>query len=193
MDKTTLVNKSVLAVVVAAISALFLGIIWRFLEAIFLAALFAAVFHPLYRKILRAFGGSRGVASLSTLLIVLCFVFIPIVMIGTVFVGQGAELASNTVPLFQNLVNQPGFITAQLEKLPFYGLVEPYRDQLAESLGGAFVFASSTVVDLLQSATRGTVSAVITALLVFYSFFFFLMDGDKLIKRILYYLPLWRA
>ncbi len=190
MDKTTLVNKSVLAIVVAAISALFLGIIWRFLEAIFLAGLFAAVFHPLYRKVLRLFGGSRGVASLCTLLIVLCFVFIPIVMVGTVFVGQGAELASNSLPWFQNAMNQPGFISSQLEKLPFYSVVEPYRDQLAERVGGVFVFASSTAVDLLQSATRGTVNAVITALLVFYSFFFFLMDGDKLIKHILYYLPL---
>ena len=190
MDKTTLVNKSVLAIVVAAISALFLGIIWRFLEAIFLAGLFAAVFHPLYRKILRLFGNSRGVASLFTLLIVLCFVFIPIVMIGTVFVGQGVELASNSLPWFQNAVNQPGFMSSQLEKLPFYSVVEPYRDQLAERLGGVFVLASSTVVDLLQSATRGTVNTVITALLVFYSFFFFLMDGDKLIKHILYYLPL---
>jgi len=33
-------------------------------------------------------------------------------------------------------------------------------------------------------------AAYLYALLVFYSFFFFLMDGDKLIKRILYYLPL---
>ena len=190
METTTLVNKSVLAIVVAAISALFLGIIWRFLEAIFLAGLFAAVFHPLYRRILRILGGSRGVSALFTLLIVLCFVFIPIVMIGTVFVGQGAQLASNTLPWFQSVVNEPGFITSQLEKLPFYSLVEPYRDQLAERLGGVFVATSSTLVDLLQSATRGTVSAVITALLVFYSFFFFLMDGDRLIQRVLYYLPL---
>lgn len=190
MVSTTLVNKSVLAIVVAAISALFLGIIWRFLEAIFLAGLFAAVFHPLYRRILPITGSRKGISSLLTLLIVLCFVFIPIVMIGTVFVGQGAQLASNTLPWFQSVVNEPGFITSQLERLPFYGLVEPYRDQLAERLGGLFVATSSTAVDILQSATRGTVSAVITLLLVLYSFFFFLMDGDKLIKHILYYLPL---
>ncbi len=190
MVSTALVNKSVLAIVVAAISALFLGIIWRFLEAIFLAGLFAAVFHPLYRRILRFLGGRKGIASLCTLLIVLCFVFIPIVMIGTVFVGQGAQLASNTLPWFQNVVNEPGFITSQLERLPFYSIVEPYRDQLAERLGGLFVATSSTAVDILQSATRGTVSAVITMLLVLYSFFFFLMDGDRLIEHILYYLPL---
>ena len=190
MVSTTVVNKSVLAIVVAAISALFLGIIWRFLEAIFLASLFAAVFHPLYRRILRIFGGSRGVSSLCTLLIVLCFVFIPVIMIGTVFVGQGAQLATNMLPWFQSIVNEPGFITSQLEKLPFYSLVEPYRDQLAERLGSVFVATSSTLVDLLQSATRGTVSALITTLLVLYSFFFFLMDGDRLIKKILYYLPL---
>ena len=190
MDQTTLVNKSVLAIVVAAISALFLGIIWRFLEAIFLAALFAAVFHPLYRKILRVVGGSRGIASITTLLIVLCFVFIPIVLIATVFIGQGAELGTTFLPWFQNMVSNPDFIASQLEKLPFYDQLLPYRAQMAERLGGVFDATSSTAVDILQSATRGTVSAVITALLVFYSFFFFLMDGDRLIKRILYYLPL---
>lgn len=189
MDNT-LVNKSVLAIVVAAISALFFGIIWRFLEAIFLAALFAAVFHPLYRRLLRLFGGSRGVASITTLLIVLCFVFVPIVLIAMVFIGQGAELATTAIPWVQSLANDPDFLTSQLEKLPFYDRLLPYRDQMAERLGGVFVATSSTVVDLLQSATRGTVSAVITALLVFYSFFFFLMDGDRLIKQVLYYLPL---
>ncbi len=190
MENSTLVNKSVLAIVVAAISALFFGIIWRFLEAIFLASLFAAVFHPLYRKFLRFFGGSRGVASLTTLLMVLCFVFIPIVLIGTVFIGQGAELASKSLPWVQSVINEPGFIDSQLEKLPFYEYLLPYREQLAERLGSVFVGASSAAMNVLQSATRGTVSAVITVLLVFYTFFFFLMDGDRLIKKILFYLPL---
>lgn len=142
MDNT-LVNKSVLAVVVAAISALFFGIIWRFLEAIFLAALFAAVFHPLYRRLLHLFGGSRGVASITTLLIVLCFVFVPIVLIAMVFIGQGAELATTAIPWVQSLVNDPDFLTSQLEKLPFYDRLLPYRDQMAERLGGVFVATSS--------------------------------------------------
>ena len=190
MDNTTILNKSVLAIVVAAISALFLGIIWRFLEAIFLAGLFAAVFHPLYRKVLRIMGGHRGIAALTTLLIVLCFVFVPIVMIATVFIGQGAELASSGLPWLQNVINEPDFINRQLGKLPFYEKILPYQDHLAERVGSVLAGVTGTAVNLLQSATRGTVSAVITALLVFYSFFFFLMDGDRFIQKILYYLPL---
>jgi len=189
MEKSAVVNKSVLALVVAAITALFLGIIWRFLEAIFLAGLFAAVFYPLYRRIQRVVG-SKGVASLFTLLIVLCFVFIPIVMIGAIFVAQGGELARDAIPWLQNLVDEPGAIPKYLEKLPFYETLLPYRDQMTERMGGVAVAASSTAVNLLQSATRGTVNTVLTSLLVFYSFFFFLMDGDKLVQKILYYLPL---
>ena len=190
MEKSSLVNKSVLALVIAAISALFLGIVWRFLEAIFLAGLFAAVFHPLYRRLLRLLGGSRGIASICTLLIVLCFIFIPIVLIATVVIGQGAELASAGLPWLQSVIDEPGTLNRYLEKLPFYERLLPFRDQVTEKLGSVLVSVSGTAVDLLQSATRGTVNAVITALLVFYSFFFFLMDGDKLVKLILYYLPL---
>ena len=78
MDNTTVVNKSVLLVVVAAISALFFGIIGRFIEAIFLASLFAAVFHPLYRKFLSWLPGQRGLASMATLILVLCLSLIHI-------------------------------------------------------------------------------------------------------------------
>ena len=84
MDNTAVVNKSVLLIVVAAISALFFGIIGRFIEAIFLASLFAAVFHPLYRKFLSWLPGQRGLASMATLLLVLCFIFVPVALIALV-------------------------------------------------------------------------------------------------------------
>jgi len=113
-----------------------------------------------------------------------------VVLIAGAVIGQGAELATSVVPSIQNAINDPGFIDRQLAKIPFYEKLAPFRGQFETGLGEVVLAGSSTAVNLLQSATRVTVSAVITALLVFYSFFFFLMDGDRMIKRILYYLPL---
>jgi len=66
----------------------------------------------------------------------------------------------------------------------------PYREMLLEHLGGFVGSLSKAVVDLFQSATLGTVNVVMTAFIVLYTMFFFLIDGDKLVKLILYYLPL---
>ncbi len=190
MPDTTLVNKSVLLIVVAGISALFLGIIGRFLEAIFLAGLFSAVCHPLYRWFLRHTGDRQALSSFATMILVLLFIIIPVVIIATIVIGQATDFATTAIPWIQNLANEPGIITTQLEKLPFYDRLLPFRDLLTERIGGVLVSISSAGVGLLQSATLGTFNALITGLLVLYSFFFFLMDGSKLIQLILYYLPL---
>jgi predicted PurR-regulated permease PerM len=190
MPDTTLVNKSVLLIVVAGISALFLGIIGRFLEAIFLAGLFSAVCHPLYRWFLRHTGNRQALSSFATMILVLFFIIIPVVIIATIVIGQATDFATAAIPWIQNLANEPGIITGQLEKLPFYDRLLPFRDLLTERVGGVLVSISGTGVGLLQTATVGTFNALITGLLVLYSFFFFLMDGGKLIQLILYYLPL---
>jgi len=190
MDNTMMVNKSVLLIVVAAISALFFGIIGRFIEAIFLASLFAAVFHPVYRKFLSWIPGHPGVASLSTLLLVLCFIFIPITMIALVVAGQAADFASVAIPNLQQIINDPNKVQSWIQSLPFYDRLLPYRELITESLGNVMISISTTGVDILQSATISTVNAIVTGLLVLYSFFFFLMDGDRLLRLILFYLPL---
>ncbi len=190
MVNTSVVNKSVLLIVVAAISALFLGIIGRFIEAIFLAGLFSAVCHPLYRKFLRWFRGRKALASLATMLLVMCFIIIPIAIIAVIVAGQATDFAATAIPWVQNVANEPGFIAGQLQKLPFYDRLLPFQDLLSEKVGGVLVEISKTGVGLLQSATVGTLNALLSGLLVLYSLFFFLMDGGKLIQLILYYLPL---
>jgi len=190
MDSTAVVNKSVLLIVVAAISALFFGIIGRFIEAIFLASLFAAVFHPVYRKILSGLPGYRGVASMATLILVLCFIFIPVGLIALVVAGQAADFASTAIPTLQKIINEPEIVQSWLQTLPFYDRLLPYRELITERLGNVLISFSTTGVEILQTATISTVSAIVTGLLVLYSFFFFLMDGDRLLRLILFYLPL---
>ena len=49
---------------------------------------------------------------------------------------------------------------------------------------------SGFLIDRLSSVTLGTVNFLFMLFIMLYSMFFFLMDGNKLIDKILYYLPL---
>ena len=46
-----------------AISALFIGMIWDFSIALFLAAIFSAMASPLYEKVLSVLGDRKGIAA----------------------------------------------------------------------------------------------------------------------------------
>jgi len=184
-----LVNRAVLVLVLVAISLLFLGIVKPFLVAIFLAALFAALSNPLYQKLLKYFRGREALASIVTLILLTLFVFVPVGFVAVATVSQAVDISAAAKPFVQELAT-PGVITTMLESLPFYEQIAPYRElffgQLGELVGGI----SKLTVDLLQAATIGTFNAILMGFIVLYTMFFFLIDGDRLLYYVLYYLPL---
>lgn len=195
-----LVNRAVLVVVLLAISALFLIIIKPFLVAILLAALFSALFHPLYEYFLALLnrrtdvGGEgikwRGLAAAITMLLVVCFVFIPIaLLLGTVF-SQAVDVTASLRPWIQENVTEPGALSLWLQDLPFYDQLLPFHDIVRGRVGDFLGVISKLTIDAVQAATLGTFNAILMGLIVLYTMFFFLMDGDRLLYYILYYLPL---
>lgn len=185
-----LVNRGVLVLILVLISLLFLNLIQPFLQAIFVAALFAALFNPLYRSVLHRVGERRVLASALTLIIVLFFVVVPIASLLAVVTSQAVDIAQSATPWISQQLSTPGLITQTLEGLPFYSYIEPYRDLALEKLGDVAGLASGWIVDAVQSATLGTFSALFSVLIVLYTLFFFLIDGDRLLFYVLYYLPL---
>lgn len=185
-----LVNRGVLIIILIVISGLFLSLVKPFLQAIFIAALFAALFHPLYRRVLRRVGDRPSLASALTLVIVLFFVVVPLGLLLATLASQALEIAQSAAPWIRQQLATPGLITQRLEGLPFYSAVEPYRELALQRLGDVAGLLSGWIVDAVQSATLGTVSVLLSVLIVLYTMFFFLIDGDRLLFYVLYYLPL---
>jgi predicted PurR-regulated permease PerM len=185
-----LVNRGVLILLLLSISLLFLALVRPFLQPIFIAALFAAMFTPFYRKILNRVGGRRGLASALTLITIIVFVMVPVgLLLGTI-TTQALEVADTAVPWVRQQLATPGLMTDALQSLPFYSVIEPYRDLALQRMGDLAGLVSGWAVNALQSATLGTFSALLSILIVLYTLFYFLIDGDRLLFYMLYYLPL---
>lgn len=185
-----LVNRAVLIFILVLISLLFIALLLPFLQAIFIAGLFAALFNPLYRGVLHKLGERRVLASAITLIIVLFFVVVPLGLLLAVVTSQAVDIAQSATPWIRQQLATPGLITQTLENLPFYSYIEPYRELALQKLGDVAGVASGVIVDAVQSATLGTLSALVSVIIVLYTLFFFLIDGDRLLFYILYYLPL---
>lgn len=184
------VNRAVLVLVLILISLLFLKLLQPFLQAIFVAGLFAALFTPFYKKVLHVVGDRRVLASALTMCIVLFFVVAPLSFLVAVLASQAIDIAQTATPWIRQHMAEPGATSRLFDTLPFYKYVEPYRDLAMERLGDIAGVTSGWLVDAMQSATLGTFSVLLNTMIVLYTLFFFLIDGDRLLFYVLYYLPL---
>jgi predicted PurR-regulated permease PerM len=184
------VNKTVLVVMVIAITALFLSMIHQFFMAILLAGLFSAMARPIYRRFRVLFKGRRHLASATTMLLMIVVVLIPLLLLVGVIVGQAIDVGQAVTPWIKQNLEQPDKLTAYLQDLPFYEYLEPYRGIILEKAGQLVGSVSNWIVGGLSQATFGTANFLFMTFVFLYTIYFLQMDGDKLVKKILYYLPL---
>jgi len=184
------VNRSVLVLMIIGVSALFLSMIQPFLMAIFLAGLFSALARPVYRRLNILFKGHRHLASLTTLLLMIVIVLIPMLFMIGLVVGQAIDVGQAVVPWIRQNLEQPDKLTQYMQQLPFFEYLEPYRGLILEKAGQLVGSISNWVVGVLSRATLDTAYFLFMTFVFLYTMYLLQMDGDKLIKKILYYLPL---
>ena len=184
------VSKSVLVLMVIAISTLFVSMIHQFVMAIFLAGLFSAMARPVYRRLKVWFGGRRHLASLATMLVMIVVVLIPLMLLVGIVVGQAIDVGQSVTPWVKQFVDTPDSLATFLQHLPFYEQLVPYREVILEKAGQMVGSISKWIANGLSSATLGTANFLFMTFVFLYTMYFFQMDGPKLIRKMLYYLPL---
>jgi predicted PurR-regulated permease PerM len=184
------VNKYVLLLLVIFISAIFLAMIESFLMAIFLAGIFSALARPLYIRIERWYGGRRALASLSTLVLIVVVVILPLGALMGIVTAQAVKVGQNVTPWVQEQIANPGEFHRLLSSIPFYDKIAPYSETIWSKAGELIGEISQFLISSLSKVTMGAVNLLFMTFAMLYTMFFFLMDGDKLVAKILYYLPL---
>lgn len=189
MQKETL-NIWILLLAVLFISALFLAMIRQFLMAIVLAGIFSALFHPLYRYFVKLFGRRRSLASITTIALIVSVVLVPLAVLFGIVTAQAIKVGEAVIPWVERQQRDPDAMFNLLQSLPFFEHIEPYRDIITQKAGEVVKSISAFLITGLSSFTLETMNLVVTFVILLYCMFFFLMDGQKLLAKVLYYLPL---
>jgi predicted PurR-regulated permease PerM len=189
MTQTNL-NKLVLLALVAAITLLFLGMIAQFLMAIFMAGLFAALTHPVFRWLTQRFGGNRYLAATVNLLLLVLVVVLPVTLLAGIFIAQAVDVGKSITPIAVEFVRQPDAFFSWLHKLPYYQEIMAYEDTLRDKVIASIEAAGGFLVGGISVVAISTANLIFMALVFLYTFFFFQLDGHKVVHAILYYLPL---
>lgn len=202
-----------------AISALFFALIWSFIKPLLLAAIFTAMVHPIYRRLLVLFRRRETAASIATIVIVILLILGPLTGIVGIVANQAAEIkdsflpkqeegvptegsseaaaeaetATDAFPWFKENFGSQTYNDAKewlLEKAPFMADFLPDRDRILEGAASLAESAGQFLVDSAKKMTAGTASFFLSLFVMLYAMFFFLIDGRKILEKILYYIPL---
>jgi len=188
--QSTTVSKTVLLVLVLGITAVFLSMIRPFIMAVLLAGIFTSLTRPLYLRLLKVTRGRRGGASLLTLAIIVLVIIVPLGFLVGVVTAQAVRVANSVAPWVQHRLENPDEVMVWLQQQPFYDRIAPYQDDILTKAGEIVGAISRFLVGSLSAVTSGTVQFLFLIAIMLYSMYFFLIDGDKLLDRILWYLPL---
>lgn len=173
----------------AVVTVTFIWIIKTFAYPIFWAAIIAAVFYPVYKAIDRRLR-VPNLSTAITMMAVLAIIVVPLVLISTLVLRE-------SFGFYTSLTNNQGQIHDSIRHALEWVKNNPYvaqlnfnenfwTDKFAE-------FAKSITSFLLTSArdlTQNSIIFMIMFFITFYTLFFFIRDGEKLLKQLMHLCPL---
>lgn len=151
-----------------------------FLTAILLAAILAVFFQRPYRFLVRALRGSEGWGSFLTCIFALIIIIAPLSVIVSLAVGE-----ANSFYHSPQSVGLLGKTVELVERMPFLE-----SGSVAEKLSENFQAIGKGAVSILGAAYQGVAGFVLWLFVLFFSLFYFLIDGERAIRYLMRLSPL---
>ena len=134
--------------------------------------------------------GRRVAASAVTVILIICIIILPLTGLIGVVTSQAVKISTIAKPWIEHQFSEPGSFFRLIESLPFYPTIEPYRDQIITKAGELAESLSGFMIGKVTSITIGTINIILDLFIMLYCMFFFLLEGNRILNKILYYLPL---
>ncbi len=178
---------------VVAVTILFLEVTWPFLKPLLLGALLAGLSRPLYRWVTRMLRGRKSLAAALTLLILFVLVAGPISAFIGVVVKQAINVSNDALPWVQEHLGSATAFNAHdwlVQRFPSLAHYVPQQQQLADNAAKVAKAAGAFLVAGATSLTAGTATFLLNLFVMLYAMFFFLRDGQVILEKVFYYIPL---
>ena len=178
---------------VAAVTALFLAVVWPFLKPLLLAALLAGLFHRFYRWVTRLLGGRRSLGAGVTLLVLLVLGLGPVSAFLGIVLQQALTMTNQAIPWLSEHLGEASTFNVHdwlVQRFPALARYVPSQEQLLQQVATAVKATGAYLVSFASRMTATTAAFLLNLFVMLYAMFFFFRDGHKILERIFYYLPL---
>jgi len=184
-------SRGYLLLLLLLISILFYNLIKFFLVTTLLAAVFTALFYPLYEKFLKVFRNSRSTSAVLCCLVLLLGLMVPVYIVADLVSGEAIDLYKTAEPKIREIINKgdEGF----LGTIKSYPIVKRFNLDTIDwqsSLQDIAKNMANIIGKVINKTSKGTFHVLTDLFITLFIMFYFFRDGDKLINRIKYLSPL---
>jgi predicted PurR-regulated permease PerM len=185
----------VLLALVIAVSLAFGWILWPFYGAILWGVVAAIVFAPLYRRLSQAMQQRHSLAAITTVMIIVTMVILPLTLIGAALAREAAGVYGRVqsgeldlVRSFQQILDVlPLWVTSLLDRLGLGSL-----GGVQEKVSGALLKGSQFLAAQVFNIGQSTFGFFVNLFAMLYLLFFLFRDENTLSKRVKDAIPLRR-
>jgi predicted PurR-regulated permease PerM len=186
-------QRAFLLLLVVGISVLFLQMVRGLLLAVFLAAIFAGLTYPFFERLRDRLGGRSNLASVTTILLLLLGVVVPLVAFLVFVVSESVALSQSVTEWLRSEPDRFGQLRGRAERLPLVGRLVPESATILAKVGELAGKVGPVLAGKVAAFGGATLSFVFQLFVCLYAMFFFLVDGPGILRQILYYIPLGPA
>lgn len=158
-----------------------------FVYPLFWAAIIAAIFHPVYR-FLAKHTKLPSVSSALTLLLVIATLFIPLAGVSVLVVQQSIELYGTIAASgYQISIGDATNWIAQTPLAPYQAMI---TEQFEAHAGDIAKNVTTFIIQNFATITQISATFVFQFCIMMYALYYFLKDGDRILKRFIHLSPL---
>ncbi len=177
------------AILLIGVTGAFIWMLKFFVYPLFWAAVIAALFYPVYKRI-NGFFRHPNLSSLISIIIVTLIIIIPLTIVGLL-------LLKETTTFYNEVRDAQGSISQTIQSLNAFVKNNPLTAQfhiddayITQKISEGSGFVLNVLLDNLKTWTQNSLEFVAMFILMLYTLFFFLRDGERIIKKIMYLSPL---
>ncbi len=175
-----------LLVALIGTSVLVFFVFQPFLYALVLAVVFAVVFSPVHEKIIRYLRVSGGLSAILTMLVVVAFIFAPLMFIGVQVVGEARDMYS----FLTEKVGTGGFSGALNNLFADLQVMFPAIEGFSINAEQYAKQGLSWVIQNLGSFFADIAKIMMSLFVFLFALYYLLKDGEKIKKFIIVLSPL---
>jgi predicted PurR-regulated permease PerM len=182
------VRKNIFFAILMIGTVAFLYLLKPFAYPIFWAAVIAGIFGPMYKSLNRRLR-HPNVSTAIMLIVVLLVIILPLVVITSILLAQAIDMYS-ALKDTEDIQQKAQGIINLLKGNPYLQKLDLDEKALTEKFYDISGSISKYIVGYLTDLTQNTLLVIINFVVMLYCLFFFIRDGDKLLRSSLYILEL---
>jgi predicted PurR-regulated permease PerM len=188
MDFTKLRNYLFLGILLS-VTAMLLALLRPFAYPIFWAAVVAALFYPAFKRINHKIK-NRNVSALITIGIVTIMILVPLTFASFLLVNESKDLYKTLTNNQNSIIAFVKSAGAYINSRPIFSDLPINSDTLVQKAAEASQAIATFSINVITTLTQNSLIFMVMFIIMLYTLFYFLKDGEEMLKKIMYLLPL---